>query len=92
MHYSFQMKSEAADMFIHLNLFPEILRFLKQISSLNPKLKERITLVPFPIAETSGQNLFYSDCWTRKQSDTASKRITCQNVQTISIDDFCQIV
>ena len=56
--------------------------------NLNPKLKQRITLVPFPIADTTGQELFYIDTGPASKV-TNRQEHNLPKAQTISIDDFC---
>lgn len=58
--------------------------------SLNPKLKERVTLVKHPISETSNQKIYYRDFGPGSSISTTPFEGQTGYTETMNIDDFVE--
>jgi FkbM family methyltransferase len=66
---------------------PNNIEIFKKNLDLNPRLKDRVTLVPFPVGETSGKELYYFDNGPGSQiGDNNSP--SSSKAKSISLDDF----
>jgi FkbM family methyltransferase len=67
---------------------PNNISLFKMNTGLNPEHQKRIELVPYPLSDSSGQQMFYKDDGPASRIERAPFSEQSGTINTLSIDDF----